>query len=126
MRNTSGISCARSYRTLRHGSFTGRFPRHFVPGYDRCCPYGTRWQKSRNSILVKACCDMSRRDGAIVARHEVPGKAPPQKSRPVGYGMIRAGVRTDSMIGVTKFRIPKLKKFGLSKVQETVHYIEQQ
>src|SRR5580693_2995196 len=40
-RNTSGISCARSYRTLRDGSFEGRFPRHFVPGYDRCCPYGT-------------------------------------------------------------------------------------
>jgi hypothetical protein len=33
----------------------------------------------------------------------VPGTAPPQKSRPVGYGVIRAGVRTDSMIGVTKF-----------------------
>ena len=26
------------------------------------------------------------------------------KNRPVGYGMIRAGVRTDSMIGVRKFR----------------------
>ncbi|HEV3064994.1 MAG TPA: hypothetical protein VGX93_06620 [Chthoniobacterales bacterium] len=41
---------------------------------------------------------MSRRDGAIVAWHEVPGTAPPQKSRPVGYGVIRAGVRTDSMM----------------------------
>jgi hypothetical protein len=30
----------------------------------------------------------SRRDTPIVAWHEVPGKAPPQKSRPVGYGMI--------------------------------------
>ena len=39
---------------------------------------------------------MSRRDGAIVAWHEVPGTAPPQESRPVGYGVIRAGVRTDS------------------------------
>jgi hypothetical protein len=28
----------------------------------------------------------------IVAWHEVPGTAPPQKNRPVGYGMIRAGV----------------------------------
>jgi hypothetical protein len=37
----------------------------------------------------------SRRDGAIVARHEVPGTAPPKKSRPVGYGLIRACVRTD-------------------------------
>ena len=36
---------------------------------------------------------MSRRDGAIVAWHEVPGTAPPQKSRPVGYGVIRAGGR---------------------------------
>ena len=49
----------------------------------------------------------SRRDGAIVARHEVRGKAPPQQSRPVGYGMIRAGVHTDTMIGVDE--IPKTK-----------------
>ena len=31
----------------------------------------------------------------IVARHDVPGTAPPQKSRPVGYGMTCAGLRTD-------------------------------
>jgi hypothetical protein len=37
---TSGISYARSYRTLRDGSFEGRFPRHFVPGYDRTVPPG--------------------------------------------------------------------------------------
>jgi hypothetical protein len=30
---------------------------------------------------------MSRRDGAIVARLEVPGTAPPRKYRPVGYGV---------------------------------------
>jgi hypothetical protein len=47
--------------------------------------------------LNRACCEMSRRDGAIVAWHEVPGSAPPQKSRPVGYGLIPAGVRTHSM-----------------------------
>ena len=47
---------------------------------------------------------VSRRDAAIVARHVVPGTAPPQKSRPVGYGLIRAGVRTDLMIGVMKFQ----------------------
>jgi hypothetical protein len=47
---------------------------------------------------------MSRRDGAIVAWHEVPGKAPPQKNRPVGHGVIRADLRTDSMTGLTKFR----------------------
>ena len=39
----------------------------------------------------------------------VPTPIATQKCRPVGYGVIRAGVRTDSMIGVTKFRIRKLK-----------------
>jgi hypothetical protein len=34
------IGCARSYRTLRDGSFEGRFTRHFVPGYDRIAPPG--------------------------------------------------------------------------------------
>src|ERR1700704_1711922 len=39
-RNTSGIGCARSYRTLRDGTFEGHFPRHFVPGYDHAVPPG--------------------------------------------------------------------------------------
>jgi hypothetical protein len=37
---------------------------------------------------------LSRRYGAIVAWHEVPGTSPIQKSRPVGYGLILADVRT--------------------------------
>jgi hypothetical protein len=47
--------------------------------------------------LAKACGEMSRRDDAIVAWHEVPGKAPPQKNRPVGYGVILADVCTESI-----------------------------
>jgi len=39
--------------------------------------------------------EMSRRDDVIVAWHEVPRGAPPQKIRPVGYGVILAGVRTN-------------------------------
>ena len=39
--------------------------------------------------------------------------SPPQKSRPVGYGVICAGVRTNSMVGMTKFQIRKRKKFML-------------
>jgi hypothetical protein len=35
-------SCARSHRTLRDGSFEGRFPRHFVPGYDQPIPPGQK------------------------------------------------------------------------------------
>ena len=42
-----GISCARSYRTLRDGSFEGRFAKHFVPGYDHTVPLG---QKSHSPI----------------------------------------------------------------------------
>src|ERR1700730_11384811 len=66
---------------------------------------------------------MSRRDGAIVAWHEVPGTTPPQKSRPVGYGVIRAGLRTDSMIGVTKFGIRKLKKSLLYDFWPTIQFL---
>src|SRR5208337_4281566 len=32
-------------------TFRRTFPRHFVPGYDRCCPYETRLQTFRNSIF---------------------------------------------------------------------------
>jgi hypothetical protein len=53
-------------------------------------------RKERTGI-EKACSKMSRRDGAIVAWHEVPGQAPTPKSRPVGYGVIRAGFRATSM-----------------------------
>jgi hypothetical protein len=59
---------------------------------------------------------MSRRDGAIVAWHEVPGTAPSQKSRPVGYGLIRAGVGADS--GTLRREIPQ----GLAAPAHTVPY----
>jgi hypothetical protein len=48
----------------------------------------------------------------IVAWQEVPGTAPPQKSCPVGYGMIRAGVRTNSKIGGRKFECGIAKQNG--------------
>jgi hypothetical protein len=73
--------------------------------------------------LARACCEMSRRDGAIVAWHEVPGKAPPKKSRPVGYGVIRVGVRTDSMIAVAKFRMQKLETFVLYHFWPTIQFL---
>src|SRR5271165_6474930 len=47
------------------------------------------------------------------------------KSRPVGYGVIRAGVRTDSMIGVTKFRMRKLKRFMLYYFWPTIQFFIQ-
>jgi hypothetical protein len=52
-------------------------------------------RRTRYRFLITANSNWlsSRRDGTIVAWHEVPGIGLPQKSRPVGYGMIRAGVR---------------------------------
>ena len=38
----------RPYPTGRF--FKGRFPRHFVPGYDQVVPTGRCWQTFRNSI----------------------------------------------------------------------------
>ena len=58
----------------------------------------------------------------IVAWHEVPGTAPPQKSRPVGYGLIRAGVRTDSMISVTTFRARRV--FRLERIRQLILFFQ--
>ena len=52
MKNPYRISCARSYRTLRDGSFGGSFPRHFVPGYDRTCPSGTKTIRSSKGLAL--------------------------------------------------------------------------
>jgi hypothetical protein len=66
---------------------------------------------ARESLLTRrmprACCEMSQRDDAIVAWHEVPGTTPPQKSRPVGYGLIRAAMRAkfDDWSDEISFRI---------------------
>jgi hypothetical protein len=62
-------------------------------------PCGTWMQRH----LAKASCQMSRRDDAIVAWHEVPGTEQPERSRPVGYGLIRAGVRRSDDWGDENF-----------------------
>ncbi|MEA3164304.1 MAG: hypothetical protein QOE88_2122 [Verrucomicrobiota bacterium] len=37
--------------TVPYGTvFGGRFPRHFVPGYDRCVPTGRAYRRVRNGI----------------------------------------------------------------------------
>jgi hypothetical protein len=93
---TRAMSCVRTYRTLRDGSFEGRFSRHFVPGYDHLSLRDALADISQQH-LAKACCEKSRRDGAIVAWHEVPGKAPPPRepSRRVRCDSRRCGHRLD-------------------------------
>ena len=59
----------------------------------------------------------SQGDGMIVAWHEVPGTTPPQKSRPVGYGMIRAGVRTD-----LKIRRGNFEKYLWDQLRQIIPY----
>jgi hypothetical protein len=45
---------------------------------------------SQQHHLAKACCELSRRDGAIVAWHEMPGKTPPKEpSRRVRCDRVR-------------------------------------
>ena len=67
-------------------------PRHEVPGPG----VWTFTEGQVERFSPRAHCEMSRRDGAIVAWHEVPGRASSQESHPVGYGLIHAGERTDS------------------------------
>jgi hypothetical protein len=55
---------------------------------------------------------LSRRDGAIVAWHESAWNNATPKSRPVGYGMIRAFVQVCRNAGA--FSV------GISQVQKTV------
>jgi branched-chain amino acid transport system ATP-binding protein len=55
-----------------------------MKGGNADCKRRSKNENEDDRGLAKACCEMSRRDGAIVAWHEVPGTAPPQKSRPVG------------------------------------------
>ena len=50
-----GISCARSYRTLRDGSLEGRFPRHFVPGYDQLVPTGQKKYYKQREVVRRNC-----------------------------------------------------------------------
>ena len=66
----------------------------------------------------------SRRDGAIVAWHEVPGTTPPQKTRPVGYGVIRPGVRADWSAEILNTKTEKFMLYDL--FQQTVYDIEPQ
>jgi hypothetical protein len=59
----------------------------------------------------------SRRDGPIVAWHEVPGTAPPPKNRPVGHGMIR---RRPSPRGISR---RKVRRVFLRKANHSNHRI---
>jgi hypothetical protein len=73
---------------------------------------------------------LSRRDRVIVARHEVPGTAPPQKNRPVAYGMIRAGAPIrHTTIGVEEISYTRIENLlydfgplGLAALDHTVPY----
>jgi hypothetical protein len=80
----TGISWARSDRALRNGSFERRFPRHFVPGYDRCCPYGTRWQTFRNRIIGRVLLATVTGDELAEQRFEVANQRLPVKQRQKG------------------------------------------
>jgi hypothetical protein len=65
---------ARSYRTLRDGSFEGRFPRHFVPGYDRTVPPGHMGTATAlNAETAAALTDLVRDVPAVPGLRCAPG-----------------------------------------------------
>jgi hypothetical protein len=67
-----------------------------------CCLEGAEWREDKKCLRGlrpegKGLVPEGRSDRSLARSAWT---APPQKSRPVGYGMIRAGMRTDSMIGM--------------------------
>src|SRR5580704_9122480 len=77
----------RSYRTLRDGSFEGRFSRHFVPGYDRLSLRDAPADISQQP-LAKACCENVPEGRCDRSLARSAWKSATLKSRPVGYGVI--------------------------------------
>jgi hypothetical protein len=56
------ISCADHTVPYGDGSFEGRFSNHFVPGYDRCRPYGTLPFRVRGKELASGKADVTLTD----------------------------------------------------------------
>src|SRR5208283_934563 len=72
-------------RSFLAAPFSAQKPTKRFPGPAfRPAVAGPRLRSNRafGASLARACCEMSRRDGAIVAWHEVPGTAPPQRAVP--------------------------------------------
>jgi hypothetical protein len=101
---------ASPWENLRQALPDSAAPELLTPEFRNGCQAKVSEKICQRCRLAKACCEMSRRDGAIVAWHEVPGTASLQKSRPVGYGVIRGGLW-------------RIHRWYLAR---TVHYIEQQ
>src|ERR1700729_347923 len=69
----------------------------------------------------------SRRDGPIVAWHEVPGTAPSRKNRPVGHGMIGRrpnprGIRVERCAFLRKPNHSNHRNGGHTGANQTVPY----
>jgi hypothetical protein len=67
---------------VRDGNFTGIDQTHVYFGKIEGQGRELSAQLNKLMYLVKACCEMSRRDGAIVAWHEVPGQRHPKRAVP--------------------------------------------
>jgi hypothetical protein len=83
---TAKESCRRG--ACRRGGVGGQVQERAITSFPI---RGLKWATIQLSVSTrchrdkaKACLKMSWRDDAIVARHEVPGTAPPQNIRPVG------------------------------------------
>jgi len=71
-----------SHRTLRDGSFGVALSQALRAMARSVLSLRHALSDISQQHLVRCCCEMSRRDVAIVARHEVPGKAPLERAVP--------------------------------------------
>jgi hypothetical protein len=74
---------------------------------------------------------MSRRDGTIVAWHEVPGAAPPQRTVSAWADMVSIGVRTDSVrcdrAAIKRFKFMSIRAYDtILSMANTFSCLEQQ
>src|SRR5208283_4280920 len=106
------VTCARNWRFVLNAQ-TGKTALHTTRSRSARCAANS-WRESLLRNVPEGRCDRS------LARSAWDSATP--KSRPVGYGVIRAGVRTDSMIGVMKFRMRELKTFMLYGFWPTIQF----
>ena len=92
-----------------------------------CLEEAIKLSPGLNGAKIRAVWDVLRPggDGAIVAWQEVPGTAS-QKSRPVGYGVIRTDVRRFNDWSDEMAKTKTEKRYVGRLFQETLHCIEEQ
>src|ERR1700734_3659169 len=87
-RNTSGITCARSDRTLRDGSFRSALPGTPCQGYDRIVPLGRAGKYFATASSFLQLRNVSEGQYHLSLARSV-WESVTKRGRPLGHGLIR-------------------------------------